>query len=76
MKQTKLNFDLSFLDQNDVANFGQLKKEDKTSLSKTSVDNSGSASAGALRFLYKIFINILVYGVAIVVLTMVKGCIG
>ena len=61
MKQTKLNFDLSFLDQNNVANFDQLKQNNKTLLSKKPIDNSGSALAGVLRFLYKIFVNILVF---------------
>lgn len=76
MKQTKLNFDLSFLDQNNVANFDQLKQNNKTLLSKKPIDNSGSALAGVLRFLYKIFVNILVYGVVITILATIRGCIG
>jgi len=76
MKQTKLNFDLSFLDQNNVANFDQIKQNNKTLLSTKPIDNSGSALAGVLRFLYKIFVNILVYGVVITILATIRGCIG
>ncbi|NBV98882.1 MAG: hypothetical protein EBR67_05150 [Proteobacteria bacterium] len=76
MKQTKLNFDLSFLDQNNVANFDQIKQNNKTLLSKKPIDNSGSALAGILRFLDQIFVNILAYGLVYAALRAIIECIG
>lgn len=76
MKQEKLDFDLSFLDDNKVSSFSQLNKEGQSVVSARPVDNADSDGAGALRFLYKIFINIVVYGGVFLVLAMFRSCTG